>query len=162
LAVKSGIISNLIPETTKPIAIHPWTSDPLKQWPEDRFRGLVEKLLGSGERIVIIGGIEEAGRSRELFEGLQDKVTDLTGKTDLLQLAALLKRCRLLISGDSGPVHLATCVGIPVLALFRNDLIGKTAKRWGPWSKSGFVIEKSRLEDISVEEVLTKAREILR
>jgi hypothetical protein len=47
-----------------------------------------------------------------------------------------------------------------VVVLFRNDLPGKSAQRWGPWGEGHTVIEKGRLEDISVEEVLDKARNI--
>jgi ADP-heptose:LPS heptosyltransferase len=67
----------------------------------------------------------------------------------------------LLVSGDSGPVHLAAAVGTPVLALFRNDLPGKTAKRWGPWGEGHTVIEKSSLEDITVNEVVKMIMEKL-
>jgi ADP-heptose:LPS heptosyltransferase len=68
----------------------------------------------------------------------------------------------LIISGDSGPVHLACAVGIPVVALFRNDLPGKTAKRWGPWGKGCAVIEKDSLNDITVDEVLNLLRQIIK
>jgi ADP-heptose:LPS heptosyltransferase len=85
---------------------------------------------------------------------------DLVNKTSLVELAQVLKQARLLISCDSGPMHLGAAVGTPVVALFRNDLPGKTARRWGPWGPGHAVIEKSRLEDISVEEVLDKARNI--
>jgi len=72
-----------------------------------------------------------------------------------------LKRCALLVSGDSGPVHLAAAVGTPIVALFRNDLPGKTSKRWGPWGKGHTVIEKENLEDISVDEVFEKVKQRL-
>ncbi len=75
-----------------------------------------------------------------------------------MELAALLKRCSLLISCDSGPMHLAVSVGTPVVALFRNDLPGKGAQRWGPWGEGHTVIEKGRLEDISVDELLEAVR----
>jgi ADP-heptose:LPS heptosyltransferase len=58
-------------------------------------------------------------------------------------------------------MHLAAAVGTPVLALFRNDLPGKTAKRWGPWGEGHLVIEKPKLDDITVDEVFTQARELL-
>jgi ADP-heptose:LPS heptosyltransferase len=64
-----------------------------------------------------------------------------------------------LISGDSGPVHLAASVGTNVIALFRNDMQGKGPERWGPWGANNIVIAKKSLLDISVEEVLDKVRE---
>ena len=144
------------------LAIHPWTSDPVKQWPLESFRELTKKLLQYPDlRVIIVGRREEAVKSSETFGYLSAGALDLTGKTTLLQLAAVLKRCKLLISGDSGPIHLASAVGTPVLAIFRNDLQGKTAKRWGPWGKAHSVIEKNCLLDIKVDEVFEKTKEMI-
>lgn len=136
----------------KIIAIHPFTSDLLKQWTIDRFKELAQRITKELKLEVIIVGLSlttlNTGRG----------VIDMTNKTTLVELAALLSRCFLLISGDSGPVHLAAAVGTQVIALFRNDLPGKTAQRWGPWGQGHVVIEKSNLEDISVDEVLEIVR----
>jgi ADP-heptose:LPS heptosyltransferase len=134
------------------VAIHPWTSDPVKQWPLERFKELIRRL--SGLEIVIIGGQEELAKNKDFFNGLDELAINLTGKTNLFELAGVLKKVSLLVSGDSGPVHLAAAVGTPTVVLFRNDLPGKTAKRWGPWGARHTVIEKSKLEDISVDEVI--------
>ena len=88
-----------------------------------------------------------------LFNNLNGRIKNLTGKTTLVELASILKNSKLLISGDSGPVHLACAVGTPVIALFRNDIPGKGPKRWGPWGEGNVVIEKKSLLDISVDEV---------
>jgi ADP-heptose:LPS heptosyltransferase len=142
------------------VALHPWTSDPVKQWPLESFLALAKRLAEfGGLKVVIVGGQEEEGRSRKLFGSQGKGLVDLTGKTTLKELAALLKKCRLLISGDSGPVHLASCVGTPVIALFRNDLPGKTAKRWGPWGSGNSVIEAEGLDRITVDEVFNRLRE---
>lgn len=144
------------------LAIHPWTSDPVKQWPLESFKELTKKLLQYPNlKVIIVGWREEAIKSSETFGYLGAGALDLTGKTTLLQLAAVLKICKLLISGDSGPVHLASALGVPVLALFRNDLPGKTAKRWGPWGDGNSVIEKSNLSDITIDEVFQNAKEMI-
>jgi heptosyltransferase-2 len=134
------------------IAIHPWTSDPVKQWPLQRFKELIKRLAGLD--IVLIGGREELEKHRDFFEGLHEITINLTGKTDLIQLAEVLKDVDLLVTGDSGPMHLAAAVGTPVVALFRNDIPGKTARRWGPWGEGHEIIEKAKLEDITVDEVI--------
>ncbi|MDP3791497.1 MAG: glycosyltransferase family 9 protein [Candidatus Omnitrophota bacterium] len=141
------------------IVIHPWTSDAIKQWPVERFRELALKLVKEFNLdVVIVGGKDEIEKSAS-FNYINDRILNLTGKTTLPQLAAILKKSGLLISGDSGPVHLACSVGTPVIALFRNDMPGKGPKRWGPWGSGNIVIEKNNLSDISVEEVLDKVRE---
>jgi heptosyltransferase-2 len=144
------------------IALHPWTSDPIKQWPTESFLELANKLLAiPSVKLVIIGGKEEVNKSRELFNKLDNRLIDLTGRTSLVQLGSVLKKCRLLVSCDSGPVHLATSVGTKVLAIFRNDIPGKTAKRWGPWGKGHLVIEKPDLSQITVDEVFSKIKEAI-
>lgn len=145
------------------IAIHPWTSDQVKQWPLEYFRVLTERLVKElNVEAVIVGGKKDQSKSREIFTDFGEKVADLTGKISLIQLAAILKKCRLLISGDSGPVHLACAMGTPVIALFRSDIAGKSARRWGPWGEGHIVIEKPNLNEIKVEEVLEKVRSKLK
>jgi ADP-heptose:LPS heptosyltransferase len=139
------------------IAIHPWTSDPVKQWPVERFRELALKMVKETDvSVIIVGGPGELHKS-VAFNNVDKRIKNMTGKTTLVELASLLKRSKLLVSGDSGPVHLACAVGTPVVALFRNDLPGKGPKRWGPWGEGSVVIEKNSLSDISVDEVMKAA-----
>lgn len=143
------------------IALHPWTSDSLKQWPVENFSQLAKRLLKEFScKVIIIGGKEEIGRNTD-FSQENPELINLTGELTLRQSAVLLKKCRLLVSNDSGPVHLACAVGTPVIALFRNDIPAKSARRWGPWGEGHTVIEKNNLGDISVDEVLAKIQEAL-
>lgn len=144
------------------VALHPWTSDPVKQWPVNNFCGLATKLIEKlGVTVVIVGGQKESAESKDLFAGMGEKLIDLTGQTDLIQLAQVLKGSKLLISPDSGPVHLACAVGTKVLAIFGNDIPGKSPRRWGPWGEGNMVIQKADLLDITAEEVFEKAQEAL-
>lgn len=146
------------------VALHPWTSDPIKQWPLDNFRAVANELLHYPNiKLIVIGGKDESGKSSDFCESIlrQGNLIDLSGKTSLRELAVLLKKCKLVISGDSGPVHLACAAGGKALAIFRNDISGKGPKRWGPWGKGHVVIEKTNLSEITPEEVLVKAKEIL-
>jgi heptosyltransferase-2 len=144
------------------IALHPWTSDPVKQWSIEDFSRLAQRLSKELScKVIIIGGKEEIDKSINFCQGNPDLI-NLTGKLTLRLSAALLNKCRLLISNDSGPVHLACAVGTPVIALFRSDIAGKSARRWGPWGEEHIVIEKPNLSDIEVEEVLEKVRSKLK
>jgi len=168
LEVDNDIIKSLlarynIAKSDYLIAIHPWTSDLRKQWPLEKFSELAERLSRDTEaKIIIVGRTDQERRNPGNFCAGADKLINLTGKTSLLELAALLKICKLLISGDSGPVHLATCVNTAVVALFRNDLPGKGPKRWGPWGKRNLVIQKDKLASITVDEVIEGAKEVLK
>ena len=132
------------------VAIHPLTSDPVKQWPLENFRNLAIKVSELGLNVVIVG----SGKEKEYFDNLGKNIPNLINKTTLIELASLLKSCKVLVSGDSGPMHLAAAVGTPVVALFRNDLPGKTAKRWGPWGNGHAVVENGKLKDISVKDII--------
>lgn len=144
------------------IVLHPWTSDPVKQWPVENFSQLADRLLREFPgRVAVIGGRDEAVRS-ESFCATVAGLVNLAGKFTLSESAAFLKTCRCLISNDSGPVHLAAAVGLPVAAIFRSGIPGKSAKRWGPWGGDHIVIEKDDLCEITVDEVLEKVHLILK
>jgi len=145
------------------IAVHPWTSDPIKQWPVDNFYSLARGLAGLANiKVVIIGGKDELSKGEHFFNKREDGFITVVGKTSLKQLAAILKRCKLLISGDSGPVHLAASVGTPAAVLFRADMPAKGSKRWGPWGEGHTVIEKDNLLEITVGEVFNKIEEVIK
>lgn len=162
LNISDDLSESLLGERGGPlIAVHPWTSDPVKQWPTEYFSALIGRITGElGQRVVIIGGKEEAAKGLRTDKN-EGNVIDLAGKTSLKQLALVLKRCRLLVSGDSGPVHLACALGIPAIAIFRNDIPGKTAGRWGPWGRGHTVIERDSLEKISPGEVFERVKQAL-
>ncbi len=165
LKIDNGAIdalSGYFKDAANLVAIHPFTSDPIKQWPLNNFRELANRLkLQFNTTVVIIAGEKESIKNRDFLNRLDSGIINLSGKTTLVQLAALLKKCRLLVSGDSGPVHLACAVNTPVIAIFRNDIPGKTAKRWGPWHGQSRVIEKNDLSKITVDEVFKKVKEVV-
>src|SRR6266567_5165156 len=101
------------------IAFNPGASHPVNRWSTDRFVELADRLAeGLAARVVIVGGRDDIHLAEEIAAKAQSSPLVLTGKTDLLQLGAVLKRCALLISGDTGPMHMATAVGTRVVALF--------------------------------------------
>lgn len=102
------------------VALHPYATHPNKAWPEARWQELVG-LLEAGDTDYLVLGV-----SRRPF--LKDRAgpRDLTGATSLRATIALLEACDVCVTGDSGPMHLATGVGTPVAALF-----GPTTRHWG-------------------------------
>ncbi len=101
------------------VALNPGASFRIKCWPAQRFAQLGERLaneLGTG--IILVGGGGERDLAEEIRAGMTHPPLDLVGRTDLMQLGAVLKRCALLVSGDTGPMHMATAVGTSVVALF--------------------------------------------
>jgi len=143
------------------IALHPWTSDSAKQWPVEKFKELARRILEDLKiKLVLIGGKDEEINAQGFLVGLCG-IINFTGKFSLLESAALLKKANLLVSNDSGPVHLAAAVKTPVVAIFSNKIPAKSSRRWGPWGQNHIVIEKEDLRQICVEEVLQAINTIL-
>lgn len=115
----------------KRIAIHPFASHPHKAWPKRHYERLVRLVEARGWDWLLLG------QGVPFFPG--DR-RDLTGVTSLRESAALLAACSALVTGDSGPMHLATAVNTPVVALF-----GPTTREWGffPSGPGDRVLEKA-------------------
>ena len=101
------------------VAIHPGakTGD-AKQWPPDSWRSLVELLQSEGRaRVVVVGDAGERDRGNYIL-GPGGEEGNLAGKTSIAELAATISRCHVLVSGDSGPLHLAAAINKPVVGLY--------------------------------------------
>jgi heptosyltransferase-2 len=91
-----------------------------KRWPASSFAEAATTLGADGCVAVLIGSLGDAPAGRECLEqiGRGAPVLDLIGRTDLMTLAGVLSRCRGLLSNDSGAMHLAAALGVPVTAVF--------------------------------------------
>ena len=101
------------------VAINPGASHPVNRWSTAGFAALANRLVRElRAEVILIGGVSDIDLSLEISRLCDVKVLDLTGKTDVLRLGGVLQSCSLLVSGDTGPMHMATAVGTPVVALF--------------------------------------------
>ena len=136
-----GVLKDLgIPEGKLLIGMNPGATYGLaKCWYPDRFGKLGKRLAEKWQaRILLFGKEEERPIVDEILHYLGTEGIDLTGKTGLLQLAALLERCTLLVTNDTGTMHMATAVGIPVAALFGSTPPLAT----GPWGEGHMVVRR--------------------
>jgi heptosyltransferase-2 len=129
-----------IPEGEPLIGMNPGAAYGLaKCWYPDRFGELAKRLADKWQaRVLLFGKEEERPIVYEILRHLGRKGIDLTGKTGLLQLAALLERCTLLVTNDTGTMHVAAAVGTPVVALFGSTPPLTT----GPWGEGHVVVRK--------------------
>lgn len=135
------LAENSIGAAKRLVAVHPGASDPSKRWPPERFTEVIDVLAKRYDsQVVIIGTSETSDIAARIISQARAKVLDLTGKTSLSRLASLLKRCHLLISNDSGPVHLATAVGTPVVSIFTRNQPGINPERWRPLGAKSKVV----------------------
>jgi heptosyltransferase-2 len=109
------------------IALAPGSIWNTKRWTTEGFIELGRKLLAEDFSIVLVGGKADQALCREICGSLRGKrVLDSTGELTLLQSAELIRRCRLAVSNDSAPMHLAVAVRTPVVAIF-----GATVPQFG-------------------------------
>jgi heptosyltransferase-2 len=170
---QAGVLAN-----EKIIAIHAGASCPSKIWPVERFAKVADRLAKEFKaKILLVGGPKEKNLSQMLVGLMQAPAINACAKTSIGELAGLLKRCRLFISNDSGPVHLAAALDIPVVSIFGRNDPGLSPRRWGPVSANSIVLHKplncqpclahrcqkdfACLKAISVEEVLEAAKRLL-
>lgn len=120
------------------VAIAPGARHATKRWPPSRWAELATKLQADGLRTVLIGGPEDAELSAEIVSAAPSAV-DLVGSLSVLGSTAVLERAACVASGDTGVMHLATAVGVPVVALF-----GPTARPLGffPYAARATVVER--------------------
>jgi lipopolysaccharide heptosyltransferase I len=144
--------SGKLSELTDRVVLVPGAGKREKQWPPERFGEIARHL---GDHALAAWGPDE----QELAEATG---AEIAPATDLRELAWLLQRARLVIAGDTGPLHLAAALGTPVVALF-----GPTdPRRNGPYGQLGNVVETwsetRSIESISVDHVLRKIGEVLK
>jgi lipopolysaccharide heptosyltransferase I len=104
------------PGTAPLVAIAPGASSLRKRWTTRGFAETARALRIRGARVVVVGSAGDGQMAAQICS--ESGAEDLSGRTGLLQLAALLRRCALFIGNDSGPLHLAAAVGAPCIALF--------------------------------------------
>ena len=102
------------------VALAPGAAWSFRRWPQDRYIALGRWLQEEyGASLVILAGPSERALALRIEHGLvKNRTLNLAGRTTIMQMAAVLKRCRLLIGNDSGPVHVAAAAGVPVVGFF--------------------------------------------
>jgi len=157
------------------VAFNPGTAHLCKCWPIEKFALLGDLLIDRlGVAVVVLGSHAEKHLAETIMSGMRNQAHDLTG-CSLGESGALLKRTALLVTGDTGPMHIASAVGTRVLALYGPI----PPQRSGPFGLGHRVIMHDELdccpcnsfdcrspvfrrcmEEISVEEVFTAAMEM--
>ncbi len=89
-----------------------------KRWPIPYWAILIDKLIrGQNAQVILTGAPDDKPLIESVTHQMQEQAVNLAGKTSLPQLVALLKQANLVISGDSGPMHIAAAVGTPLIAI---------------------------------------------
>jgi 3-deoxy-D-manno-octulosonic-acid transferase/heptosyltransferase-1 len=169
------LLGQKVLESRPLVVLHPVAKWETKQWPAEKFARLISALARRKATVVITGSPQDEGPVTEILHRMDDsgKVLNLAGKTDLMELAGIFSLSDLVLSTDTGPMHLAAAVKAPLIALF-----GPTAPwRTGPYGNNPRIIRKGLpcspcfkkkcqtmecMNSISVEEVLAAVEQKLK
>jgi heptosyltransferase-2 len=129
-------------ENERLAALAPGAAHATKRWPVAHWSALVERLRADGYRPLVVGGPDDRGLAQQLAperENGGDATLSAAGECSLQETGALLARARVVVSGDTGVMHMATGVGTPVVALF-----GPTVGQFGffPYRARAVVLER--------------------
>ncbi len=141
--VTSVLLQHKIQKDDRIIVINPTASCPSKIWPLERFLEVSDNLIRRYKaKIVFICSKEDDDICNRVTSYSDNKDCLVLSGLRLRQLAALIKRARLLISNDSGPVHIAVAVKTPVISIFGRNQAGLSPVRWRPLGKDDIVLHK--------------------
>lgn len=140
-----------------------------KCWPKERFRELAMKLLLETDAyIVFFGDTKTASLVKEIAGGLPERVINLAGVTSLRELACIIKDCSILVTNDSGPMHIGAALEVPLVALFgstddeatgpygqKENVVNKRVK-CSPCMKRVCPIDFRCMKEISVDEIVER------
>jgi ADP-heptose:LPS heptosyltransferase len=112
------------------VVVHPGASVPARAWAPERNAALVQALADGGRRVLVTGGPAERALTELVAGPPRPEVADLGGRTSLAELAEVLAGAACVVTGNTGPAHLAAAVGTPVVSLFAPTV---PPVRWRPW-----------------------------
>jgi hypothetical protein len=120
------------------IALNPGSSESQRRWPVAQFAALAHRLAQDGFRPILVGAPSDAAACAQVQTQCAVSVTNLCGQTSVSQMAFLLSQAQVLVSNDTGAVHIASAVGCPVVGLF-----GATAyfAETSPWSEGNVILQ---------------------
>jgi heptosyltransferase II len=118
------------------VALFPGASIAERRWGGQRFRGVAQALAGGGIPVVVVGGSVDVEDGEAIVSGVGG--LNLAGRTTLAETAAVIARSGLLLSGDSGVLHIGVGLGVPTVSLFGPGIEAK----WGPRGDGHVVVNR--------------------
>ena len=138
-AVAAAVTTKWPRDGSRWIALQPGARWQNKRWPAEHFAELTRRLAAefSGVRFAVIGSAEDQPLAEVICRAVPDRCLNLAGATSLPELIEWLRCCELLVTNDTGPMHIAAALGKPVVALF-----GPTEpRRTGPYGHLDHVLQ---------------------
>jgi ADP-heptose:LPS heptosyltransferase len=124
------------------LGINPGASEPEKRWDPVRFAAVADRAFhATGLPALVFGGPGDQAAAAEICGAIRThSALSMAGRATLGETAALLERCAALVTGDTGPMHMAVALAVPVVTLF-----GPTSPaKFGPYTRRGVVLRHAR------------------
>ena len=130
-----------------------------KCWPADRFTALVKQLQAHFDAVILLGSMGDRNSCALIEADLTLPCVNLAGKTDLLQVSAVLQQARLFVGNDSGLGHLAAAAGTPTVTVFGPG----DPQRYHPWHPQARCVQSTTgsVADVSVDTITEQVLALL-
>ena len=172
--------SKVVPYDARRLAVlHPGASAPARRWPPERFARVGDALAARGLRVIVTGVSDEAALANEVVDTMTAPAEDVCGRLSVCGLTGLLARAAVLVSNDTGPLHVGMAVGAPTVGIYWcGNMInaGPFSRRFNRPAVSWQVVCRAcgvntlaqkcphghpPVDDVSVEEVLGHTLDLL-
>lgn len=139
------------------VCIHPGASVEERRWSAEHFAAVARTLIGCGENVLLTGTAAERALCEVINEGAQHRAYDLSGRTGLGCLAALLQGAKLLVCNDTAVSHIATALDVPSVVVFSSS----DPQRWAPLDRRRHAVIKAG-DQQGASDVIAAALSLLR
>jgi heptosyltransferase-2 len=142
-AVDAFLMQSNLKDQSSLIGIAPGSVWNTKRWLKERYSELTRRLVEMGFGVILVGGEQDRELCQDMRSGAASRRVEVAaGRLSLLQSAELIRRCKAFVSNDSAPLHLATAMRTPVVAIF-----GSTIPEFGfaPYGDKSVVLETKGL-----------------
>ncbi len=107
-----------VPRSEPVVIVHPGSSDPRRRWPVAHFAAVADALADAGAVVAVNGTADEADLVQGVIAHMRNKAIDLAGALSLSGLCGLIERAAMVVSNDSGPLHLSLAIGTPCVGVY--------------------------------------------
>jgi ADP-heptose:LPS heptosyltransferase len=162
------------------VIVQPGAGDARRRWPAARFAAVADALVEEGALVAINGSAAEADLTRDVTRAMRHPAIDLAGRASLQALCGLLERCQLMVSNDTGPLHMALALGKPCVGVYWLAGLLESAPLSQHGHRAAFAVgvacpvcgadntakrcphESSLVADVSIEEVTALSIDLFR
>ncbi|HEF4741110.1 MULTISPECIES: glycosyltransferase family 9 protein [Burkholderia] len=117
-AMRAALPPDIAKHLHELVVVQPSARDPRRRWSPRHFAAVADRLAARGLRIAVVGTTQERPLVRAVLDAMHAPALDLAGALDIGGLAALLEHAALMLSNDTGPLHLAAALGTPCVGIF--------------------------------------------